>query len=226
MAICQGKDRLGQPDSAMKIHANVLGMEQQRLLSRLGPLLAAWDYYLAGGTALALHLGHRRSLDLDWFTSRSVGDPLRLAQRLREEKLPFRTKQTARGTLHGMIAGVRVSLLEYRYRLLRPLLDAPKFGCVLASLEDLAAMKLAALAQRGAKKDFVDLYALGRMGIPLQKMLACYQQKYALQDIAHVLYSLVYFEDADRERMPVMLSRGNWRSIKKTIREWVLAVSG
>jgi hypothetical protein len=125
----------------MKIHANVLGMGQQRLLSRLGPLLNAWGYYLAGGTALALHLGHRRSLDLDWFTSRSVGDPLRLAQRLREEKLPFRTKQTARGTLHGMIAGVRVSLLEYRYRLLRPLLDAPRFGCVLASLEDLAAMK-------------------------------------------------------------------------------------
>lgn len=95
------------------------------------------------------------------------------------------------------------------------------FGCALASLTDLACMKLSALAQRGAKKDFVDIYALGIQYCSLPDMLDWYRQKYAVTDFTHVLYSLTYFDDADRERMPRMFWESSWRTIKKTIAQWV-----
>ena len=131
------------------------------------------------------------------------------------------TGNIERGTLHGSVSGVQVSFLEYRYPLLRPLVAWPMFGCMLASPEDLACMKLSALAQRGAKKDFVDVYALGIKYCSLSDMLGWYQQKYAVTDLTHVLYSLAYFDDADRERMPRMFWDSNWRTIKKTIVQWL-----
>src|SRR4029077_4097628 len=97
--------------------------------------------------ALALRLGHRRSVDLDWFAGEPLGDPLLLARRLQDAGIKFRTEQALAGTLHGTVSWVRVSLLEYRYPLLKPLVPVRSFGCTLASLEDLAAMKLSAVAQ-------------------------------------------------------------------------------
>jgi hypothetical protein len=158
---------------------------------------------------------------LDWFTPDRLGDPLRLAQDLRAAGVAFATDQTAPGTLSGTSAGVRVSLLEYRYPLLRP---APRWRpgqCRVASRADLAAMKLAAVAQRGAKKDFVDLYALVRSGLSLRQAIQGYRRKYAVGDVAHVLYSLVYFDDADRERMPRMVWPTDWRAVKAALREWL-----
>jgi hypothetical protein len=178
-------------------------------------------FYLGGGTAVTLYLGHRRSVDLDWFTERQIYDPLRLAQEIGENGIPFVAGQVDRGTLHGTVAGVRVSFLEYRYPLLKKTVLWSKFNCSLASREDLACMKLSALAQRGSKKGFVDIYALGLKCFSLSKMFRFYQQKYALEDLGHVLYSLVYFDDADRERMPRMLWDTNWKAIKRTIRPWV-----
>jgi hypothetical protein len=93
----------------MRFYPKVLGSTQQRVLRRLAPLLTRLNYYLAGGTALAVQLGHRRSVDLDWFTATPIPDPLRLADELRSLGLPFVTGQTERGTLHGAVSGVRIS---------------------------------------------------------------------------------------------------------------------
>ena len=79
-------------------------------------------------------------------------------------------------------------------------------------------MKLAAVAQRGAKKDFVDVYALLRRTCSLPQMLRWYQEKFAVDDVAHVLFSLAYFDDAERERTPRLFWKVNWRTIKETIR--------
>jgi len=144
----------------MTWHPEVLALRQQRALAQLGPLLTRLGFYLAEGTAVALYLGHRRSVDLDWFTAERLADPLRLAQELREQGIAFVTRQLAPGTLLGSVRGVRLSLLEYRYPLLAALRPW-QGGSRIAARADLAAMKLAALAQRGAKKDFVDVYALG-----------------------------------------------------------------
>ena len=135
-------------------------------LRKLGPAMTRRQFYLAGGTALATYFGHRHSVDLDWFTGKQIEDPLRLAQEIRDERIPFKTASIERGTLYGTVSGIRVSLLEYRYPLLRPLAPCPGFACLMASMEDIACMKLSAVAQRGSKKDFVDIYALALRHFP------------------------------------------------------------
>lgn len=147
-------------------------------------------------------------------------DPLRLAQQLRDESVPLVVERVERGTLHATVSGVRMSLLEYRYPLLRRLVLWPATRVRLASLEDIACMKLAAVAQRGARKDFVDIYALGRR-IPLRQMLTLYRRKYRIQDHGHVLFALTYFDDAEREPMPRVLKSPPWPEIKNAIRGWV-----
>jgi predicted nucleotidyltransferase component of viral defense system len=205
----------------MKFHVESLNKKQFSVLQKLAPIIQQKDFYLGGGTALALYLGHRVSVDLDWFTSRQVGDVMVLAQSLRAEKLNFVTEQTAPGTLHGSVSNVRVTFLEYKYRLLKAYTHWKEVECSLASLEDLACMKLSAVAQRGARKDFCDIYALGTKKFSLKEMLDFYQAKFDIQDIGHVLYGLAYFDDAENERMPRMLWDVRWTDIKKTIQGWV-----
>jgi hypothetical protein len=81
-------------------------------------------------------------------------------------------------------------------------------------------MKLSAIAQRGSKKDFVDLFALGRGGFQLSDMLVWYRKKFGIEDIGHVLYALAFFDDADMERMPRMLWKIEWKQVKEVIRAW------
>jgi len=183
-------------------------------------------YYLGGGTTIAIYLGHRHSVDLDWFTEEGITDPMRLAQNIRDKGIPFVTGQIERGTLHGTISGVRIRFLEYKYPLLKPLIIWQKAACQLATLEDLACMKLSALTQRGSKKDFVDIYALGLRYFSLRDMLRLYQKKFSVEDMGHVLYGLSYFDDADKERLPKMFLDTDWRTIKKTIQGWVKEVAG
>lgn len=210
----------------MTFHSSAITSEQQDVLRQLGPMASDHNFYLGGGTALALQLGHRRSVDFDWFTAEHLSDPMQLAQQLRDEGLNFATGQIARGTLHGTISDVRVSFLEYRYPLLQSLVRWPKYECALAGLDDLACMKLSAIAQRGAKRDFVDLYALLTTHRPLSVLLDRYRQKYETNDIAHVLYALVYFDDAESERMPVLFWDTDWAVIKQEIRKQVKEVAG
>jgi Nucleotidyl transferase AbiEii toxin, Type IV TA system len=217
---------MGREGCKLTFHPEALSAVQSKVLRQLGPVATEQAFYLAGGTALAGYLGHRRSVDLDWFSSERMQDALRLAQVLGNGGVPFVVTQVAQGTLHGRVSSVRASFLEYRYPLLAPQATWPAFACSLASLDDIACMKLSAVAQRGAKKDFIDLYALGLQHRPLPEMLDLYQRKYGIADIAHVLYALAYFDEADRERMPRMLWPVSWRTIKQAIRLWVRQVTG
>ena len=205
----------------MSFHDEILTVRQRKALRLLGPAAAQRDFYLAGGTAIALQLGHRRSIDFDWFLEGRLGDPLRLAGEIRDEGIPFQSGQIARGTLYGSLYDVRVSFLEFHYPMLDPLVTWPDYGCRLAGLRDLACMKLSAITQRGSRKDFVDLYALGQAGQTLPDMLAWYGEKFGVKDLGHVLYALAYFDDAESERMPRMIWKASWDKIKRTIRGWV-----
>jgi hypothetical protein len=201
-----------------------LSAQQEQVLHQLAPLMSQLPMYLAGGTALAMLLEHRQSVDFAWFSDAPLTDPLQLAQQLRDSGLAFITGQVRPGTLHGTIEGVRVRFLEYRYPLLEPLLSWENPAFLMAAPADLACMKLSAIAQRGARKDFIDLYALGQNHFSLQTMLHMYQQKYSVKDIGHVLYSLAYFDDALQEPMPVMHWQTDWQTIQHTIESWVKAV--
>ena len=83
-------------------------------------------------------------------------------------------------------------------------------------------MKLSAIANRGARKDFVDLYALGRSGLALDRMLDLYREKFQTREVGHVVFSLTYFEDAEAEEMPEMLWELTWDEVNDTVRRWVL----
>ena len=209
----------------MTMHLETITNEQRDAIRLLSPLLTSRQMYLAGGTSLALQFGHRRSVDLNWFSRQPIADPMALAQQLRSAEIPFETGSVARGTLHGRVLGVPVSLLEFGYPLLRPPLDWPEMNCCLASPLDLAAMKLVAVAQRGSKKDFVDIYALGQQQFSLAEMLQAYQEKYDVDDIARILCSLTYFDDADQEPNPLLQGDFSWDDCKQTIRAWVKAMA-
>jgi hypothetical protein len=209
----------------MKFHLEGLKPKQTRVLRQMGPLMQEHGFYLGGGTALAIYFGHRLSVDLDWFIPNRMDDALILAEALRGAGLAFITTRTGPGTLHGTILGVRVSFLEYHYPLLQPLTHWKEMSCTLASLDDLACMKLSAIAQRGQRKDFCDIYVLGTKHRPLQDLLGLYQHKFKVRDIGPVLYGLSYFDDADHEPKPRMLMDVQWRTIKKTIQDWVKELS-
>jgi hypothetical protein len=205
----------------MGFHPEVMPNAQQGVLKQLGTAAAEHGFYLAGGTAIAIWLGHRESVDLDWFTGDPIADPHDLAGRLRDGGVGLEVSSVARGTLHGQADGVKLSFLEYRYPLLRPLVPWPEYGCRLAALEDLACMKLSAISSRGAKKDFIDLYAIGTTHFTLPQMLGFYQQKFQTTDLLHVLSSLAYFDDAEPEAMPTMHWATRWDEVKRGVGAWV-----
>jgi hypothetical protein len=210
---------------SMKYSTVGLPKKQISVLKSLGVQMSARGFYLAGGTALAIHLSHRISVALDWFTPASFADGMILAQSLRNSDVGLEVEQVSPGTLHGSVNGVRVTFLQYQYPLLKPVEHWNEMSCPLASLEDLACMKLSAVAQRGARKDFCDIYALGKNVFSLSQMLGFYQKKFSIRDIGSVLYGLVYFDDAESERMPRMLLDVSWREIRNTILGWVKEIS-
>lgn len=201
---------------------------QRRAALALAPLLDD-DVYLAGGVAVGLTLGHRTSLDLDFFVPHDF-DADRLAERLLSCLPPeahARETGRARGTLHLEVGGVPVSILSYRYRLLEEPRASASLPVRVASLEDLLCMKLSAIAGRGAAKDFWDLDALLSYGVArgsLAIAIELFAKKYPTIDTGHLLRSLAYFGEADAAPLPKGLDRGHWESMKERIRSHVLAL--
>jgi hypothetical protein len=168
-------------------------------------------FYLAGGTGLALQLGHRRSIDLDLFCQADF-DVERLQLRL-SSLGGLLVRQAARGTLHLDLRGVQVSFLHYPYPTLFP---AQSFeALVVADVRDIACMKVGAIASRGSRRDFVDLYLVAGL-FGLREILGWFNEKYAAAPFSavHVLKALTYFDDADNEPPPDMLVPLDWSTVK------------
>lgn len=190
------------------------------LLRRIQAQPAFADTRLVGGAALALHFGHRTSLDLDLFGSWKPHPPLELvlngcASRVTknggEEKLQFFT-----------VDDVKIDCVTYPYEWLRPAIESD--GIRIADIPDVAAMKLAAATNRGTRKDFVDLYFLMKK-YSLREMLNWYSEKYPDGNEYLVLRSLVYFDDAELEPMPNMLTPIEWENVKAVIEDSVRHLS-
>lgn len=168
------------------------------------------DAYLAGGTALALRFGHRLSVDLDFFTPELFDEDALLA---RLQGLPeFSLVAKAPHAIHAVIRGTKVSFLGYSYRRLFP--PAHFEGVPVADPRDIACMKLSAIASRGTKRDFIDLYvASGRFG--LAEILNWFARKYAEVHYSriHILKSLTFFADAGKDPMPHMLISLEWNDV-------------
>jgi hypothetical protein len=206
-------------------HPEILPESQMACLRRLAPAATDLGFYLAGGTAVALSLGHRQSVDFDWFTPRFPGRPVDLAESLALRDIALTPTALAAETVHGHIGGVKVSFVEFRSPLLEPLVDWPEVGCRRASIADLAAMKLLAVTQRGSRKDFVDVLAMSR-SMSLDRMLECYRRRFGVTDTARVLAGLCFFDDAEAEPMPKMLVPLDWETVKRELRALVRSVAG
>jgi len=197
------------------MHVEVMRSDQARVLERLSSLTEELGFYLAGGTSVALHLGHRRSYDLDWFSPTEPKDSASLVERLRSLGLAVEVLASGPGTLHVRADGVLVTFLRYGYELLETPVREPASGALVAGPADLVAMKLVALAQRGSKKDFVDILALHDAGWSLPRMLDALRRKFGVIDEGSVYLSLTYFDDADVEPMPEMLAPLSWKRVRE-----------
>lgn len=170
--------------------------------------------YLAGGTALALQLGHRISFDLDFYIPKKFNE-VSLLKELKKIA-PFEETDLAKLTILGNFPNVRFSIFYYEYPLIKPFVKYQNVN--IASLEDISAMKIGAVSSRGTKRDFVDLFFLVKHGFSLNQMLVFYNDKYGnfANLYAHILRSLVYFDDADiDERELKMIIPCNWLEVKK-----------
>ncbi len=167
--------------------------------------------YLAGGTALALHLGHRISVDLDFFTQ-EIFDENVLSSEL--ETLPqFKGDGVAWRTVWGKVGKTKFSLFYYKYPLLKKTITFE--GIQILQKEDIAAMKIHALEDRGTKRDFFDLYFLAK-DFSLGEMLTFYDQKYGLleEHLYAIVRSMNYFASAEVDEDPDMLISVSWQEVK------------
>lgn len=189
-----------------------LSKSTSKNLELLVKLAQIGNFYLAGGTACALHFGHRLSFDLDFFAEESF-DQSSLAEAINNLD-KFTVEQIVKDTLLGRLNNEKVSFFYYRYHLLKPALFWK--GINIASTSDLAAMKLEAISGRGRKRDFIDLYFICK-NIPLEQTLKLYKKKYKVlsNNLRHVLNSLVYFDDAEKDDTPEMLKKVSWEDVKK-----------
>jgi hypothetical protein len=196
------------------MHEKALPPASRELLAGIGAIppecLQGWT--LAGGTGLALRLGHRRSEDFDFF--RNKGMDTRALYEAMAGITACETLQSGERTLTVLAGGVKLSFFQVADPLLFD--SAPYAFFRVADPRDIALMKLLAITNRGSRKDFIDLYTILRDGPVLKDYLDLLPRKYGegrLSDY-QVLLSLTYFDDADAEPMPEMLEPFDWEQCK------------
>lgn len=187
------------------------------LLKELMRIAELKEFFLVGGTNLSLRLGHRISVDLDLFTDEPF-DPEFIQEVLENHFTDLKIILKNRNTLLGYLNGVKVDFVLYRYGLIHPIEELE--GVRMASIPDIAAMKLNAISRRGVKKDYWDFAELLKL-YSVNEMLNFYAEKHKTTDIAHIIRSLVYFEDAEYSDHPMTLNEMTWEKAKKLIQEKV-----
>ena len=199
----------------MNLHLSVLNKQQADLLKKL-KFLEKYGFYLAGGTALALQIGHRTSLDFDFYTEKKFN-----SRKLRE-KFDRRFKEVreiyiAEDTLGLSVDSIGVSFFQYTYPLIKSCQKVE--GVSLASLEDIAAMKVLAISQRGRRRDFIDIYFLIKE-FGLKQIIEFIPKKYPMFNIYVGLQGLTYFKDADEDpekNRCKLFKEIRWNEVKKFI---------
>jgi len=177
-------------------------------------------FYLVGGTALALHLDHRKSFDIDLFSNFDF-DAARLLEQIQQD-FSYQMFFSSTNTLKGSIGNINVDLLAHRYKLIAE--PEMLHGVNVLSVPDIIAMKLNAISTSGQRsKDFIDIFYLLK-NYDLGKMIKFYQEKYNQQNAGHILKSLIYFNDVDLADWPVLIENPKlkWVDVKKRIEKAVM----
>lgn len=207
------------------MHPECLPEGGRKVLSGLRGVVRAHGFILAGGTALAMQLGHRVSEDLDFFTTGQFSTD-ELFRGLKKGGLAPSVLQEEKETLTVSARGTKLSFFRYPY----PFLERRRSmgGIPLAGVIDIASMKVTAITQRGAKRDFVDLYFILK-DVPFRKVAENTIRRYGTERVSavHVGKSLVFFDDAESDPPPRYCGRGpEWEAVKlffrKNVKQMVL----
>lgn len=194
------------------LHKSTVYPETLELLRSLMAVEEFAAFNLAGGTSLSLQIGHRISVDLDFFGDQTIDSFEILALVAKYGKVT--TLKSSKNILILDINGIKVDFVNYRYPILKPISTIE--GIRLLSQADIGAMKLAAIAGRGRKRDFIDLYFLMQT-YTLSTLLDFYNQKYADGSEMMVVRSLTFFDDAENDTVPDLLQVAPWELVKETI---------
>jgi predicted nucleotidyltransferase component of viral defense system len=186
------------------------------ILKKITLLMDQEKFYLAGGTGLALQIGHRISEDLDFFRAIPFDENM-LTSLLKQGISSFEEIMAEKHTLWVILDGVRCSFFFYEVPLLFP--PIPYEGLKVADWRDIIAEKFKTISQRGSKKDFFDVFAVVRSKmLTIQDGVTVFKKRFEATGINnyHVLRSLTYFEDAEEEPDPVLLRRNDfgWEEVK------------
>ena len=204
------------------LHTQVLQPATLELLRSLQDKDYLNNFLLAGGTALALYYGHRKSIDIDLFTNTDF-DTSEILESLQQD-YSIQLLFTSENTIKGIIDNVNIDIIAHKY----PFLKKPVINesIRLLSEPDILAMKLNAISISGQRsKDFIDVYyALDHYDI--RKIISFYQQKYNQERETHVLKSLIYFKDADLTDWPVLIKNPTlkWSTVKERIEKEVFSI--
>jgi len=210
------------------LHSECLPGESQKVLGQLRKILHTHNFILSGGTALSLQLGHRVSVDLDLFTETPFSTE-EIYREIKKAGLNPSVLQEEKGTLTTIVKKVKVSMFHYPYPFIDKKIEWK--GINIAGILDIAAMKVIAITQRGAKRDFVDLYFI-LQDTPFRKVAENMVKRFGKDRInpIHIGKSIVYFTDAEvdpdprycREKHP------SWEEIKgffiKNIKQIVIDI--
>lgn len=196
--------------------------ETLELLKELMQYNCLQNFFLVGGTSLALQLGHRISVDLDLFTETNfktadileeLKTNLEYQVILQKEKNSLIINAKQKGSENEL---VKIDFVKYDYPLINEIQNIDSLRLI--SIEDITAMKLSATANRGAKKDFFDIYELLKR-YSVKEMMHLFSKKYPEIIHFHILKSLTYFKDAEAEFEPISLNNTNWEQVKTTIEQ-------
>ncbi len=188
-----------------------LSSQTLELLNTLESKLS--DFYLAGGTALAMYYEHRVSHDLDFFSVESFR-PEVLLEYLKRQALFVEKVRIHTGTLEAEIHGVRVSFFEYYYPLIGPFNKYRSLA--VASIIDIAAMKLGAVAARAEKKDYFDLAEIIKRETS-EAVLGAFVMKYGREvDLYHIIRAITFFNDVENSPDPLEAVM-TWKEVKKSL---------
>lgn len=203
--------------------SGTLSQHAQNTLALLGQQDFLKSAYMAGGSSLALQLGHRRSIDFDFFIEREFSSQ-NVNRHLKKLGTYVEENETPK-TMVGLFNNVKFSFFHYPYSLIAA--TTQYSGISLASLEDIAAMKLVAITDRGTKKDYIDLYVLARKKFTFEQMFDLYDKKYQLlqPNLLTLIKSLQYFAIAEESKMPEMIEKITWVEVKQFLQKETLKLA-
>ncbi|MFH1564808.1 MAG: nucleotidyl transferase AbiEii/AbiGii toxin family protein [bacterium] len=209
----------------LNLHFDILPRATKKALDFLSEQewLKNSSWYLAGGTALALQAGHRRSVDLDFFSEEKSFVNEDILEKFSEN---WKVIMDRKNTIYGELLGAKISFIAYPFFV--PKQNPLCCGSVrILNKIDIAVMKIIAISQRGKKRDFFDLYWCANNIEPLENIIKRLKKQYPsiAHDYHHILKALVYFEDAESDPEPQIYFDASWKKVKSFFRKEIPAIA-